>query len=144
MPFYSKLYLDAFFRTCYRLLISHNNLLHWVTAEDAAKTQDKTFSGYLKHFTFHLVFSFILLIVGLLFLSLIHIYPQKPAFLYPFHDDGFDNGLSCPSSSQKEGFPAVSYTHLDVYKRQASNIRIFFIYLKIVKWLIKLFIIQTV
>ena len=37
----------------------------------------------------------------------------------------------------------VSYTHLDVYKRQASNIRIFFIYLKIVKWLIKLFIIQT-
>ena len=70
LPFYSKLYLDAFFRTCYRLLISHNNLLNWVTAEDAAKNQDKTFSGYLKHFTFHLVFSFILLIVGLIFFNI--------------------------------------------------------------------------
>ena len=65
LPFYSKLYLDAFFRTCYRLLISHNNLLNWVTAEDAAKNVDKTFFGYLKHFSFHLVFSFILLVVGL-------------------------------------------------------------------------------
>ena len=70
LPFYSKLYLDAFFRTCYRLLISHNNLLNWVTAEDAAKSEDKTFSGYLKHFTFHLVFSFILLIVGLIFFNI--------------------------------------------------------------------------
>lgn len=65
LPFYSKLYLDAFFRTCYRLLISHNNLLNWVTAEDAAKSEDKTFIGYLNHFTFHLLFSFALLIVGL-------------------------------------------------------------------------------
>lgn len=69
LPFYSKLYLDAFFRTCYRLLISHNNLLNWVTAEDAAKSEDKTFIGYLKHFTFHLLFSFALLIVGLIFFN---------------------------------------------------------------------------
>ena len=69
LPFYSKLYLDAFFRTCYRLLISHNNLLNWVTAEDAAKNEDKTFIGYLKHFTFHLLFSFILLIIGLIFFN---------------------------------------------------------------------------
>ncbi len=69
LPFYSKLYLDAFFRTCYRLFISHDNLLNWVTAEDAAKNEDKTFIGYLRHFTFHLLFSFILLIVGLVFFN---------------------------------------------------------------------------
>ena len=69
LPFYSKLYLDAFFRTCYRLLISHDNLLNWVTAEDAAKKTDKTFLGYLSHFTFHLVFSFGLLIIGLVFFN---------------------------------------------------------------------------
>ncbi len=65
LPYYSKLYMDAFFRTCYRLLISHKNLLNWVTAEDAAKRQDKNFLDYLSHFTFHLVFSVLLLIVGL-------------------------------------------------------------------------------
>ena len=69
LPFYTKLYLDAFFRTCYRLLISHNNLLNWVTAEDAAKHADKDFISYLRHFTFHLVFSFVLLIIGLAFFN---------------------------------------------------------------------------
>ncbi len=66
LPFSTKLYLDAFFRTCYRLLISHNNLLNWVTAEDAAKRVDKNFFGYLRHYSFHLIFSFALLIVGLI------------------------------------------------------------------------------
>src|SRR5699024_3879191 len=65
LPFYSKLYLDAFFRTIYRLVISHNNLLNWVTAEDAAKNTDSSIASYLKKFTFHLVFSFILLMIGL-------------------------------------------------------------------------------
>lgn len=67
LPFYSKLYLDAFFRTCYRLLISHNNLLNWITAEEAAKNEDKTFMGYLKHFIFHLLFSVILFVLGFVF-----------------------------------------------------------------------------
>ena len=65
LPFYSKLYLDAFIRTVYRLTISHKNLLNWVTAEDAAKNTSSSFGSYLKNFTFHLVFSFILLVIGL-------------------------------------------------------------------------------
>ena len=65
LPFYSKLYLDAFIRTVYRLTISHKNLLNWVTAEDAAKKAGTDIYSYLKSFSFHLVFSFILLIVGL-------------------------------------------------------------------------------
>ena len=58
LPFYSKLYLDAFLRTIYRLFISHNNLLNWVTAEEAAKRVDKNFAFYLKHYTFHFFTTF--------------------------------------------------------------------------------------
>ncbi|HIS38198.1 MAG TPA: hypothetical protein IAB45_01675 [Candidatus Onthousia faecavium] len=70
LPFYSKLYLDAFFRTIYRLLISHDNLLNWVTAEEAAKRVDKNFTSYLKHYTFHLGFSLLLLIFGIIFMNI--------------------------------------------------------------------------
>lgn len=66
LPYYSKLYLDAFFRTVYRLLISHNNLLNWVTAEEAEKKTDKDLPSFLKHFTFHLLFSIFLLILGII------------------------------------------------------------------------------
>ena len=65
LPFYSKLYLDAFFRTCYRMLISHKNLLNWVTAEDAEKNANSSFRNYLRKFRFHLIFSFLLLVIGL-------------------------------------------------------------------------------
>src|SRR5699024_6390986 len=51
LPFYSKLYLDAFIRTVYRLTISHNNLLNWVTAEDAAKNTNSSIRSYLTNFT---------------------------------------------------------------------------------------------
>ena len=33
IPYYTRLYMDAFFRTIYRLLFSHKNLLNWITAE---------------------------------------------------------------------------------------------------------------
>ena len=34
IPFYSMLYMDAFFRTLYRLFVSHKNLLNWLTFEE--------------------------------------------------------------------------------------------------------------
>ena len=34
IPYYSRLYMDAFFRTMYRLFYSHKNLLNWITAEE--------------------------------------------------------------------------------------------------------------
>ena len=37
LPFYTKLYMDAFFRTLYRLFVSHKNLLNWITAEEVEK-----------------------------------------------------------------------------------------------------------
>lgn len=64
LPFYSKLYLDAFFRTIYRLTVSHKNLLNWITASDASKNIDCSIKSYFKNFSFHLIFSFMLLVVG--------------------------------------------------------------------------------
>ncbi len=51
LPYYTKLYMDAFFRTMYRLFVSHKNLLNWITAEDAEKLIKGDFKGYLRNFT---------------------------------------------------------------------------------------------
>ena len=55
-----------------------------------------------------------------------------------------DNLFACPSPNYTPDGKTVLATIKEDTPAKASNIRIFFIYLKIVKWLIKLFIIQTV
>ncbi len=81
LPFYTKLYMDAFFRTLYRLFISHKNLLNWITAEEVEKTADGSLKNYLKNFVFNIVFAIVLFalsiyigsvpsfVLGLIFLS---------------------------------------------------------------------------
>lgn len=64
LPFYTKLYMDAFFRTMYRLLFSHRNLLNWVTAEEAEKTISSGLANYIKAFTFNIILGIVLVIVG--------------------------------------------------------------------------------
>ena len=48
IPYYSKLYMDAFFRTLYRLFFSHKNLLNWITAEEVEKTVNGSLKNYIK------------------------------------------------------------------------------------------------
>lgn len=67
IPYYSKLYMDAFFRTLYRLFISHKNLLNWVTFEDTVKNTKNGFSNYIKKFIVNYIFGIIFLIIGLLY-----------------------------------------------------------------------------
>ena len=57
IPYYTKLYMDAFFRSLYRLLISHKNLLNWVTAEDASKQSNNNLINYIKSFWFNILTS---------------------------------------------------------------------------------------
>jgi cyclic beta-1,2-glucan synthetase len=73
IPFYSKLYMDAFFRTIYRLTISHKNLLNWITAEDAEKTTKNDLKNYLKNFNFNLMLGIILVVFGLFKLNILSI-----------------------------------------------------------------------
>ena len=65
IPFYSKLYMDAFFRTLYRLLISKKNLLNWITAEEAEKTMSGSLMNYLKNFLFNILVAIIFIIIGI-------------------------------------------------------------------------------
>lgn len=62
LPFYTKLYMDAFFRTMYRLLISHKNLLNWITAEDAEKAIGNNLKCYMQNFMPNIIVSVFLII----------------------------------------------------------------------------------
>ncbi len=65
LPFYTKLYMDAFFRTLYRLFISHKNLLNWITAEEVEKTANSSLENYIKNFYFNIILGIIILLVGI-------------------------------------------------------------------------------
>lgn len=66
IPYYSKLYMDAFFRTLYRLFYSHKNLLNWITAEEVEKTVNGSLKNYLRNFLFNIFVSLIFIVIGIL------------------------------------------------------------------------------
>ena len=66
IPFYTGVYMDAFFRTLYRLFVSHKNLLNWTTAEEASKKLNKNLVGYLRSFIVNYVFGIIFIILGVI------------------------------------------------------------------------------
>ena len=64
IPFYSKLYMDAFFRTLYRLLYSHRNLLNWITAEEVEKTVNGSLINYIRNFIFNMIVAILFIVIG--------------------------------------------------------------------------------
>ena len=66
LPYYTKLYMDAFFRTIYRLTVSHKNLLNWITAEDAEKLIRGDLGGYIRNFMPNIIASVLLVLITLL------------------------------------------------------------------------------
>ena len=64
IPFYTYLYMDAFFRTMYRLLISHKNLLNWITAEEVTKTVNGSLLNYIRNYISNIVVSIIFIVIG--------------------------------------------------------------------------------
>ncbi len=69
VPYYSYLYLDALVRSTYRMLISHKNLLNWITAEDAAKNTDNGIDTYLKAFYVNYIAAAIIILLTMIFHS---------------------------------------------------------------------------
>ena len=65
LPFYTRLYMDAFFRTLYRLFVSHKNLLNWITAEEAEKLIKGDLKGYINNFLPNIVLAIVLVIITL-------------------------------------------------------------------------------
>ena len=64
IPFYSKLYMDAFFRTLYRLFYSHKNLLNWITAEEVEKTVNGSLLNYIRNFIFNIFVAALFIVIG--------------------------------------------------------------------------------
>jgi len=64
IPFYSKLYMDAFFRTLYRLFYSHKNLLNWITAEEVEKTVNGSLINYIRNFIFNIITAILFVGIG--------------------------------------------------------------------------------
>ncbi len=65
IPFYTKLYMDAFYRTMYRLLISHRNLLNWITAEEVEKTVNSSLKNYIRNFIFNIIVAILFIGIGI-------------------------------------------------------------------------------
>ena len=63
IPYNTKLYLEAFSKSLYRMFISKKNLLNWLTAEEAERTVSRSFTNYIKQFTPNYLTSFILIIL---------------------------------------------------------------------------------
>ena len=73
IPYYTKLYLDAFFRTIYRLAISKRHLLEWVTAEDAEKKMKFDLCSYIYKFLVNIVVAISLIIIGIIYNNILSI-----------------------------------------------------------------------
>ena len=67
IPYYSYMYLNAFGKATYRMLISHKNLLNWVTAEDAAKTLKNNKRTYIKAFKANYFAAFVIVVSAFAF-----------------------------------------------------------------------------
>ncbi len=59
--------MAAFTKSLYRLLISHKNLLNWVTAEEVAKSAHNNLGSYIKNFWFNILTS--LAFIGITYLT---------------------------------------------------------------------------
>ena len=67
IPYYSYLYLDATFKSLYRMFISHKNLLNWITSEDAAKTTKNDLLSYIKNFKANYLTIAVLILASIIF-----------------------------------------------------------------------------
>ena len=63
MPKEAWMYTDAMFRSCYRMLFSHKNLLNWVPSDEAAKSTKGTLGDYISKFWFNYVSAIALIVL---------------------------------------------------------------------------------
>ena len=64
IPYYTYLYLEATFKSLYRMFISKRNLLNWITAEDAEKNTRSSLFEYIKSFTINYIVIILLFFIN--------------------------------------------------------------------------------
>ena len=57
LPKEAWMYTDAAVRACWRMMVSHRNLLAWITSDEAAKSTKGTLGDYIAKFWFNYVVS---------------------------------------------------------------------------------------
>ncbi len=67
IPYYSYLYMDAFFKSIYRMFVSHKNLLNWITAEEMEKKSVFSLFKYISNFKFNIFIGLCLLTLGIIY-----------------------------------------------------------------------------
>ena len=65
IPYVAIMRLDALFKSLYRMLISHKNLLNWVTAEDAGKKINNKLPTFLCAFKSNYIVSLIFILLAI-------------------------------------------------------------------------------
>jgi len=67
LPKEAWMYTDAAVRACWRMWVSHRNLLNWITSDEAAKSTKGTLPDYLAKFWFNYVCAAALLLLTFAF-----------------------------------------------------------------------------
>ncbi len=87
IPYYSKLYMDAFCRSIYRMFISHKKLLNWLSMEEAEKNAKTDLASYIMDFGFNWLVGGALVVLGVYFFNVVAIvvgliFASSPFVLY--------------------------------------------------------------
>ncbi len=67
LPYKAHLYLEAFFKSMYRMLISKKRMLNWLTAEEADRTLKNNIASYIKNFKPNYIFSILMIAITVVF-----------------------------------------------------------------------------
>lgn len=100
IPYYAKMYMNAFFKSMYRILISKKNLLNWITAEEAEKTVKSDLLSYIKTLSLNIILGIIFLIYAFfinfdyLTLLMAIVYMSAPFILYYVSKDIVHNKIN--------------------------------------------------
>ena len=66
LPKEAWMYTDAAVRACYRMWVSHHDLLAWITSDEASKSTKGTLGDYIGKFWFNYVMSAVLTAMGVM------------------------------------------------------------------------------
>lgn len=70
LPYKAYMMLNAIVKTIYRLTISKQNLLEWMTSEEAEKQSKNTLDSYYKNMIINSIIGAILILVGILYTNI--------------------------------------------------------------------------
>ena len=131
IPYYSYIYLDALFKSLYRMNISHKNLLNWLTAEDAAKTIKKDLFSYIKQFKVNYLATIALIVFSVLFTPrylwvaiLISIgFATAPIILWSFskRKDIVLDGLNSSQNDKLKDIAYRTWLYFDMLLNEENN-----------------------